>query len=58
MAILIVEERNVYGNDLIYPVCERSKELTELTGNKTITEGTKRKLKAMGHTLVMREKTL
>ena len=58
MAILIVEERNVYGNYLIYPVCERSKELTELTGNKTITEGTKRKLKAMGHTLVMREKTL
>ena len=58
MAILIVEERNVFGNDLIYPVCELSKELTELTGNKTITEDTKRKLKALGHTLVVREKTL
>jgi len=58
MAILIVEERNVFGNDLIYPVCERSKELTALTGHKTITEDSKRKLKAMGHTLVMREKTL
>ena len=58
MAILIVEERNVFGNDLIYPVCERSKELTALTGHKTITEDSKRKLKAMGHTLVVREKTL
>jgi len=58
MARLIVEERNVYGNELIYPVCELSKELTELTGNKTITEDTKRKLKALGHTLVVEGKTL
>ena len=58
MAILIVEERNVYGNYLIYPVCERSKELTALTGHKTITEDSKRKLKAMGHTLEVEGKTL
>ena len=57
MARLIVEERDVFGRVLIYPVCELSKELTELTGNKTITEDTKRKLKALGHTLVVREKT-
>ena len=58
MAILIVEERNVYGNDLIYPVCEQSKKLTELTGNTTITEDTKRKLEELGHTLVVEGKTL
>ena len=58
MARLIVEERDVFGRVLIYPVCELSKKLTELTGNTTITEDSKRKLKAMGHTLVMREKTL
>ena len=58
MARLIVEERNVYGNELIYPVCELSKELTELTGNKTITEDTKRKLEELGHTLVVEGKTL
>ena len=58
MAKLIVEERNVFGNYLIYPVCELSKKLTELTGNTTITEDTKRKLEELGHTLVVEGKTL
>jgi len=58
MAILIVEERDVFGRVLIYPLCELSKELTDLTGHKTITEDNKRKLKALGHTLVVKGKTL
>jgi len=58
MARLIVEERKEFGRVLIYPVCELSKKLTELTGNTTITEDSKRKLKAMGHTLETEGKTL
>ena len=58
MAKLIVEERDVFGRYLIYPVCELSKKLTELTGNTTITEDTKRKLEELDHTLVVEGKTL
>jgi histone H3/H4 len=32
---IIVCVRNVYGNELIYPVCERAKLLTRLSGRKT-----------------------
>ena len=32
---IIVCIRNVYGNELIYPVCERAKLLTCLSGRKT-----------------------
>lgn len=32
---IIVCIRNVYGNELIYPVCERAKLLTDLSGRKT-----------------------
>jgi hypothetical protein len=33
---LIVEKKNVYGVERIYPVCNKSKLLTALTGNKTL----------------------
>ncbi len=28
--------KSVYGNDLIYPACDTSKLITELTGTKTL----------------------
>ena len=33
---LQVMVKNVYGNDLIYPACDTSKMITELTGTKTL----------------------
>jgi hypothetical protein len=33
---LIVEKKNVYGVERVYPVCNKSKLLTALTGNKTL----------------------
>ena len=32
---LQVVVKNVYGNDLIYPACNTTKMITELTGTKT-----------------------
>lgn len=32
---IIVCIRNVYGNELIYPVCETAKLFADLTGRKT-----------------------
>ena len=34
-----VEKKNVYGNDLIYPVCERAKRFAILKGQKTLSDG-------------------
>ena len=34
-----VEKKNVYGNELIYPVCERAKRFAILTGQKTLSDG-------------------
>ena len=31
-----VQKNNVYGNNLIYPVCERAKRFAILTGQKTL----------------------
>ena len=32
-----VEMKNVYGNNLIYPVCHRAKLFTSITGKETLT---------------------
>ena len=46
---LTVEKKNVYGNELTYPVCEQSKLLTALTGQKTLTQGAIRTIKSLGY---------
>jgi hypothetical protein len=33
---IVVEFRNVYGNDLIYPLCRMAKLFTKLSGKKTL----------------------
>ena len=35
--VLHVEKKNVFGNDLVYPICNQAKLLTSLTGQKTLT---------------------
>ena len=35
---LYVEQKTVYGTELVYPICERSKTLAKLCGTKTLTE--------------------
>lgn len=43
-----VEKKNVYGNDLIYPVCERAKRFAILTGQKTLSDGAIYHIKRLG----------
>ena len=33
---LIVEKKNVFGQELVYPVCENAKRFALLTGQKTL----------------------
>ena len=43
-----VQKKNVYGNDLIYPVCERAKRFAILTGQKTLSDGAIYHIKRLG----------
>lgn len=52
--IIYVEIRSVYGNDLIYPVCDKAQALCRLLGTKTIPVDRIGPLKAMGITLTAR----
>ena len=36
MKKIIVEVKSVYGNDLIYPVCDDAKTFTVMAGTKTL----------------------
>jgi len=46
---LKLQLRNVFGNDYIYPMCETSKILIELTRQKTFDEAHLKTLKKLGY---------
>ncbi len=48
---LIVEKKNVYGVERVYPVCNKAKILTALTGNKTLLDVDIKLIKQLGYTL-------
>jgi hypothetical protein len=43
--------RDVYGQTLTYPVCDKAKLLAQLTAKKTFTANTLRLIKALGYTV-------
>lgn len=46
---IYVTVRNVYGNDLVYPACEKSRLLAELAGRKTLTPSDLRTIRELGY---------
>lgn len=50
--------KNVYGNELIYPNCTRSKLFANIAGTKTLSRYTIEKIKAMGYTITITPSTL
>ena len=48
---LVVEKKNVYGVERVYPVCNKSKILTALTGQKTLLDVDIKLIKKLGYTL-------
>ena len=46
-----VEKKNVYGNELIYPVCQQSKTFAILTGQKTLSNGAIFQIKRLGYSV-------
>jgi len=49
---LLIEIKNIYGRDVIYPICEKSQLLTRLSGNRTLTEEAIAVIKRLGYTFI------
>ena len=47
---LIVEKKNVFGVERIYPKCNKSRILTALTGQKTLLDVDIKLIKKLGYT--------
>ena len=47
---LEVQVKNLYGRDVVYPVCEKSQLLTRLSGNRTLTSEAIAVIKQLGYT--------
>ena len=48
---LIVEKKSVYGNQLIYPVCNKAKLFSSISGNKTLLPEVIEDIKKLGYNL-------
>jgi hypothetical protein len=55
---IVVQIKQVYGNDTIYPVCERAKLFTELLGQKSLTFTDMRIIQAMGFKVTIQQPTI
>ena len=58
MTNLIVEKKNVFGIERIYPVCNKAKILTALTGNKTLLDVDIKLIKQLGYTLTTKREEI
>ena len=48
---LIVEKKNVYGVERVYPVCNKAKLLASISGNKTLLPEVIELIKKLGYNL-------
>jgi len=55
---LEVEVKNLYGRDVVYPVCEKSQLLTRLSGNRTLTSEAIAVIKQLGYTFTTTTKEI
>lgn len=44
-----VQVKNVYGNELVYPICDKAKLFAEIAGDRTLTFNTLKCIKALGY---------
>lgn len=54
---IVVQIKQVYGNDTVYPVCDRAKLFAELLGQKSLTFTDMRIIEAMGFKVTIQQPT-
>ena len=52
---ITVKRKTVYGNEVVYPVCDTAKNLTMLGDTKTITQRQIGIIKALGYKIVLEQ---
>lgn len=50
--------KNIYGNNLIYPVCEKAMLFAAIAGQKTLTQATIAKIKGLGFDVLVEQQQL
>ena len=53
MLQITVKTKNVYGNDLIYPMCEISEKLAKLINKKTFSNYDLKIIEALGYQIII-----
>jgi hypothetical protein len=46
---ITIEVRDVYGQTMYYPVCDKAKLFAQIAGTKTLTQDTLRKIELLGY---------
>ena len=52
---ILIRKKNIYGNEVFYPVCENAKLLAEIAGTTTLTERALQNIKKMGVKIVLEQ---
>ena len=55
---LIVEKKNVYGIERVYPVCNKAKLFARISGNKTLLEEDRKLIKQLGYTFTTKQEEI
>ena len=55
---LIVEKKNVYGVERVYPICTKAKILARISGNKTLLPEVIEEIKKLGYKIETRGEKL
>ena len=53
-----VSIKNVYGSDIIYPICDDAKEFANLAGTKSLTASAIRSIRRLGYSVEIIPQTI
>lgn len=52
---IIIEQKQVYGKTLFYPVCETAQIFSDLTRTKTLDRSQLQKIKSLGYSIELKQ---
>ena len=55
---ITVAIKNVYGNELIYPVCDKAKAFADIANTKTLANHVIAHIKRLGYSIQVQQRTL